>query len=533
MATQILGIDVGSYSVKVAVLEASFRNLRLVGLHERTIKPRVSTEDTTEIQPNLAPGMQTLKELLEETKLRHETVVTALDRPGMCKRLLLPFMDAKKIEQALPFELENESLFKIQDHVVDFLLPGTSSTNSQATVLAATLSKQALQDHLSQMAHLHLQPRVVTAAATSTSALSSISGGLPTERPLVLLNIGHESTHFTLLQHDTKPLFARTLGRGSKDITKALMQALQVQEAQAETIKHASSLFPLPTAEEDSKHLARLMQEALHPWMRDLKQTWAALFEFLSSAPHSIVLCGGGAKLQGLDVFLSQQLGVPVALWQPLAPWLSGWGGYENATPVQFASSLGLALIPAKSLSFLNFRKDEFAYRTHRQIFRTHVRGLIAAGATMLAFAGLALFAANYADQKEQAALESQVRTKTKAVFGKEMVKLSEIQAELDQVINTKKTRVLPTMSVLDILEALSTNVPKEAKLDVFELKIEKQKILGRLTLVSTQQENLQTLWKKIPCFHNNVAFKDGVEVKTQSSDNIKSFNLEITHDCL
>src|SRR4051794_39557197 len=126
MAHRILGVDLGAYSVKVAVLETGFRKLVVTRVIERRVPdappPPPPTEGETAPPPSpwLERALTALGHLLDDEGLRDGTTYGALGGERVSLRVLrLPFTDARKIEQVLGFELESQILPSIDELVYD------------------------------------------------------------------------------------------------------------------------------------------------------------------------------------------------------------------------------------------------------------------------------------------------------------------------------------------------------------------------------------------------------------------------------
>ena len=91
----VLGLDIGSYSVKAAELRAGFRGVEFLRL------------ETARIPTNAPPEEHeaTIQLFLEQKDLPRDFVVCALPTERVTQRhLRFPFSGAKKIAPAIPFE---------------------------------------------------------------------------------------------------------------------------------------------------------------------------------------------------------------------------------------------------------------------------------------------------------------------------------------------------------------------------------------------------------------------------------------------
>lgn len=236
MATTILGIDLGSYAVKVARLEAGFRSLQLVGIYEQRVPGAdalTAEEAALELPPEApvllgAPGedkaeagadeaeeadavgdsspmvlsklkprpartdellarqLHALEQILSDIKLRGEQVAIALG-PEVTLRLIdLPLSDPKKVAQALPFELAGQLMTEPDEQVVDQTLAqlepraGGAEGEPGSCWVAACVPRAVLRDRLAALTRVGLDPRLCGATALSPAALLA---GRPTPRP--------------------------------------------------------------------------------------------------------------------------------------------------------------------------------------------------------------------------------------------------------------------------------------------------------------------------------------------------------------
>src|SRR5207249_4905292 len=105
---RIVGIDLGSYSVKVVRLEPKGRGgFEVLGYGEALVPPPV---DGSDAMASLADRHSVaLAELKQRGQLDGDVYVTGLPGDGAAVRTLqFPFSDQKKIAEALPFALESE-----------------------------------------------------------------------------------------------------------------------------------------------------------------------------------------------------------------------------------------------------------------------------------------------------------------------------------------------------------------------------------------------------------------------------------------
>jgi type IV pilus assembly protein PilM len=142
------------------------------------------------------------------------------------------------------------------------------------------------------------------------------------ESAIVAVSIGHDRT--TLAVSDGRVCeFTRVLEWGGAELNEGLAQALDMSEADVESVKRTLSFVPGDTPQGLEPTQAAAALEALHHGIESLVRELVSSLTYYQSQPGSlaigeIVVTGGGATLTGLPEELSRLLGVPVRLGDPL-----------------------------------------------------------------------------------------------------------------------------------------------------------------------------------------------------------------------
>lgn len=388
MASTILGIDLGSYAVKVARIEAGFRSAQLVGIFEarvpgpETVAPPVvdaailaaegegqgRAPDAPPAEPAhddaslLERQLRALSLLLAEIKPKGETTIVALSQ-GVTLRLLdLPLSDPKKVQLALPFELAGQLMTDLDDQVVDQTLisvgspqPGGGEAPSQW--VAACAPRDEMRWVLQSLLTRKIEPRRVGALALATAPLfitpprprgrgkgSTETQGLGPPMPLWVIDIGHRHTHIcAVAPHPSRPgqvvvPFVRTIARGGLQLTQAVAKAHDLHFTRAEMLKHEYGLD-----ESADPKTAGALRAAMKPWIRELRQTLSAYSARLGEPPRVVYLCGGTSEMRGLFELMQNELDLEVLplVPPPRAPW---FGSREGPTPTLAAMSASLSI---------------------------------------------------------------------------------------------------------------------------------------------------------------------------------------------
>jgi general secretion pathway protein L len=166
MPNRILALDPHGAQLVAVVVETSFRSYQIVGYFA---EPRDSS---------MTLGAQ-LTAFLSRHSIAADTVLSALPGDAAAYRFLdLPFRDWRKLQQTVPFELESQVPFAIDESIVDFQI--LEKTANGARVFAALTPKSRIEDHLKVLSEAGLDPAVVDFAPLATlNVLQLFEGDRP------------------------------------------------------------------------------------------------------------------------------------------------------------------------------------------------------------------------------------------------------------------------------------------------------------------------------------------------------------------
>ena len=460
LGRSILGLDVGSHAAKAVELRQTLRGVEVVQLRH------LAFDDPT-------PGVAIeLRELVQLHDLPVDYVVVSLagDRIS-ARRLVFPFRDRKKIGPAVPFEVEGQCPFPLDDYVVDWEVVGERKAQTEVVATLAPRSEVALL--LETLGEAGISPRIVEAEGLALSNLSSVFD-LPGTR--LLADIGHRKTTLCLCV-DGRAVASRTVPVAGLAITRALARDRNVGELEAERIKLEDGVLgarPHPAALEVLDRLAR-----------EILRTLGALESLLpggSAGLQALHLLGGSGRLHRLDEFLRERTGLPTQRL-PLPAGELGSAFLAGGDPLLFGPAMALALRgSSRATTRINLRQGELGARIdYRQIGRELRLPLALAGvALVLGFVSIGTRLALDARRAERA--ERQARALVAQALPGSAAAPDPLTA-LQEAVRSAQRRAdtlgvyRGNLSALDILTELSRLVPPNLDVVFEELSIERQVI--------------------------------------------------------
>jgi len=517
---RMLGIDVGSATVKVAMYEGGGRRAIFRGAWARPVPQDL------ERAPDLAAREEALRALLADV-LQGEAPppVTVMGFPtehASVRMVTLPFADRAQVERALPYEVEGQVPFDLEDVVlISRIIELKAGASRVLTVLA---DREAVRAQLETLARVDLNPRHLALDADLLGKYSS-------RGTQAVLDLGHGRTLIGLFR-DGHLLGARALTQGGRDLTLALARAFQLSYEDATAWKHAMIVPGRLTAlawdddERTSPHLGgpapeppprdverdgpAVLRQALEPLLADLRSTLIALEDSLGLEIDEILTTGGGAELQGLVELLRAELGVVV---RPVL-------GEDEEQDPRLAGGLALALgrraVEGTRDRELDVRVGEFAFKGDISAYAGYaVYGVLGLGALLL----LTLAGWGYRSfqlSHERKGVEEQIASAVLTTWpdGLDPGRLKDPSTALaiatekstaeQTEVDTLSSAISDTPPTLNLLRELSEGMPApgEARVDVTELTITDASVVMKIdTDAFDSASAIETSLKQRPLF--------------------------------
>ncbi|MBI3801647.1 MAG: pilus assembly protein PilM [Deltaproteobacteria bacterium] len=470
MARRILALDLGSHTLKAALVESTVKGCRVLGLFRQ---PR---------DPHRALAEQ-VGDLCKTHNLRGDTVLSCLPGDAVSYRVLtLPFARSRQLAQTIPFELESHIPFTLEHVLVDFQT--IERTAAGVTVLAVAVPRLTLAAHLETLAGAGLEPTAVGLVPLASLSLLRLAGE-EAEGTDVLLDIGETRTSLVLLRDGVL--------RGLRTLSVGL-----------------SRVGGFPT------------------FVQELRWTLLALAEDGSPLPARFFLCGGGACIPQLRQELEHAFAVEIVPFRQLS-FPSVPEEYREEQGV-FAACLGLALSEAvgRTERGINLRRGEFTYQGQNAARRRAVTrlGQIAAGVALVAGLATALEIQRLNTRYE--ALRQEIRRVFTTTLPDQQTIVSE-KAQLQDAVTALQSRQRlmsgAAIAPLELLRQLSSGLPEQVSLDLDEWTVDEESARLRGTTTSFDAaETIKTSVAGMGMFRE-VQLKD---VKTTAGGKKVSFALHM-----
>lgn len=337
--TTTIGLDIGSYSIKLIELAREGDRVALVAAGSVPMPPKAMT---SMLQADTEAVAIAVRQLMKDTGSRTKNVVIALPESKVFTRVIdVPQLSARELSSAIKWEAEQYIPLPLDQVNIDYTILRESKdtgTNKMEVLLVAA-PKSLVDRYLSilEIAELNALGAETEIIATARAVGRSIAGA----RTVMVVSLGAHTTDIAVLKGGIL-VFTRSLGSGGEALTRSIAQSLDFSVSQAEEYKRTYGL-------QKDKLEGKIMNAAkpiMDTIVTEMKRAIAFYEEkYRDQHVETIFLTGGTSRMPGMVVYLAEALSVEVQLANP---WI-GIGkdarfNVLNTEGPNFCVAVGLAL---------------------------------------------------------------------------------------------------------------------------------------------------------------------------------------------
>jgi len=555
MASRIIGIDLGAYSVKVVIVAPGFRTSSVVDYAERVVPPGD--------EPHEVRAARVVGQIVREHNLEHDTSFLAVAGNQVFIHILeFGFKNLRRadlaravgaeLEGILPIDLEDmvyafeplprnvppavaEETEPSADDDPTFVQPAAPMPPAQQIgrvapptsgmrVLACAMKQERAREMLKRITECGSQPKGLVAVPAAyrrvAERVAELEGSKSGGPPVAIVDMGHARTDVCVIVDD-KVSYVRTMSRGGQELTEAIASTWKLPWDRAEQAKHTDGFIAsraLPAQSEAWQRIHQCLEPVLTPTARDLRRTLAACRAKTGATVAKAVLVGGGSRMNGMPEFLTEQLGIQVTRLSAadheaiLGPKLASAGVVADTACL----AAGVAFEGATGRPQFDLRQGDLAYKADLSFLRAKAGQLIAAALVIIAFAAGSAYESTEA-------------------FG-DALEAGDVLDKIGPTEDGKRSTPIPEMTAYDAILELNSTLPgrDEVNIDVTEIDIKSDKISLHGTAIPTEKEDaLAGIDKFEEKLKKSKCFKDYTTGETQPGANdSREFSLTIKTGC-
>ncbi|MBN1627414.1 MAG: type IV pilus assembly protein PilM [Deltaproteobacteria bacterium] len=322
---QLIGLDIGSHSIKLVEINQSkkgmiLKNFGVIGLPKDAI-----VEGTIKEMEVVA---SVVKNLYKNLKIKNKNVATSISGFSVIvKKISISQRGESELDSSIHEEAEQYIPFDISDVNLDYeilklkeAVTGDESATEVAKkgaalmdVLLVAAKKDIIEDYESLIQLAGLNPVIMDVDAFALqNAFEASSGNI--SGCYAIINIGAEELGINAVK-DGVSIFTRDSSYGGSQITEAIMSKFNVSFEEAEKIKLGGT-----KVDKERGALEEIFTTIVSGWVQEIKRA----LDFLSTtypdeSIEKILVSGGAYRIPGFLKYLEQETGISVEELNPFA----------------------------------------------------------------------------------------------------------------------------------------------------------------------------------------------------------------------
>jgi type IV pilus assembly protein PilM len=310
---KILGLDIGTSTIKVAELESSRGSPQLTAFAVLPTPPNSIAGG--EILDTVVLS-QAIKSLLDQVRSKRRHVVTGIwGTAVITKKISLPKMDAKLIEEQIRWEAEQYIPFDINEINLDYHIFDKPNANPEIMDILLVAAKK---DYIFKFAEVvesaDRQCSILDVGSFALANMFFLNYPSNLKETACLLNVGAGFTNFVVVEGG-EVLFCRDVSVGGLTYTHEVSRSMNLSFEEAENMKLMAS-----GGQEAPLEVQQTLQATHETVCEEIRRTMDFYSATGGDAPiRRVYLSGGASNTLGLPDRLSKILQLPTEHFNPFS----------------------------------------------------------------------------------------------------------------------------------------------------------------------------------------------------------------------
>lgn len=307
----LVGLDIGTSSIKAIVLKGASKGYQLMNLGIEPLPPEVIVDGAI---MDAEVVVEAIKSALDKAKIKLSDVAVAVSGTSVIvKKIMLPDMEEKDLADSIQWEAEQYIPFDIEDVNLDFqILNRGVGDGTEMEVVLVAVKKDKIHDYTGLVAQADLDAKIVD--VDGFALMNQYELNYPVERgeTVALIDMGAGVMNINIVQ-DGQHVLYRDISLGGNQFTDAIQKELNVSYEQAEALKKGEDIDGINQSD---------VQDIINSVIEDMSMEIQRSFDYFRATTSSenvdkVVLTGGCSKIQGIEAFLSSKLGTKIEIGNP------------------------------------------------------------------------------------------------------------------------------------------------------------------------------------------------------------------------
>jgi type IV pilus assembly protein PilM len=306
----LIGLDIGSSSIKLVELKKKSADYELVGMALEDLG-QDTVVDGAIMDANAAASA--IERMFAGQKTRSRNVAMAVSGHSVIvKRISAPVATEEELHNVVAYEAQQHVPFDLEDVSLSYHVLGRNPSGDAMDVVLVAAKKEKILNHTSVASQAGATPVVIDVDAFALQNAYELNYQPQPDHTSALLNIGASMMNINIVRGGA-PLFTRDVTVGGNQYTHTLQKELDLGFEDAEKLKLGKTGTP-----EQSEALGQHLRSVSEILLLEIQKT----FDFFrQTAPtetiHDICIAGGTAKTEGLQGLLAAEFSIPVEVMDP------------------------------------------------------------------------------------------------------------------------------------------------------------------------------------------------------------------------
>ncbi len=338
----LVGLDIGSSTIKVAEFKKKGKEYALKNFGFAEIPPESIVEGNINDAESVANAIRSLFKI---HKIKEKNV--AISTGGysvVVKTINVPTASEEELQMTIRSEAEQYIPYDIEDVNIDFQILGTSEFSpNQMDVLLVAVRKELVAEYIDMIHLAGLNPCIIDVDTFALQNMYEFSTDAREDEITMLVDVGSSKTSLNILKGFSS-LMMRDNSSGTLQIREEIMARINCTPMQAEKVITGADrdLMKESEVKEISLQIARQWSSEIFSVVNTYRS------KYNEGEIEKIVLCGGGAYIDGFSHYLGSKTEAEVSVFNPFKKILIDEKRYPDSMLKKLAPlapiALGLAL---------------------------------------------------------------------------------------------------------------------------------------------------------------------------------------------
>ncbi len=307
----LIGIDIGSSSVKMVHLKEAKGGYQLAGLGLAMLPAEAIVDNAIMDSGSI---VEVVKGLVESQKLKTKNVATSISGHSVIiRKIQLPIMTEEEMEASIQWEAEQYIPFEISEVNIDFEILGPDANDaSLMNVILVAAKKDFVNDYVALFKECGLNPQVVDIDCFAVENVYDVNYGSNEEEIVALIDMGASSMNVNVLRGGMS-VFTRDIQVGGNAYNEEIQKRLGLNNEDAEIVKLGGEV-----ADVTAEAVTEVMEDATESLTQEVQRS----IDFFSATSadekvQKVFITGGVSKVPSVRTSLENRLGVEVHVIDP------------------------------------------------------------------------------------------------------------------------------------------------------------------------------------------------------------------------